>query len=150
MSKYNIRDSIFETNSSSMHTVTMGDEDPEVSVIRLKNNKTFFKIDLSLDGYGRMENRRLKTPLNKLRYLFSSLWDHYDRELDKNEVEKKIIDTIKEEAGVLIEPTNRDQSWIDHASQDLLNYLFYEEDEKEFKNKLVKLVFDDNTIIEVE
>jgi len=144
------RKNVFETNSSSMHSIAIGNYD-ELSKPNYKYSITAYTNNF---GWGYDE---LITPLEKLSYVLTSVKYHtYDKE-DCKRYYKYICDMFSEYTGVKVkfgskckcedEGEDEYEDWwcdcfgvIDHQSTDLLND-WWSDDEEELKNKMKELIF---------
>jgi hypothetical protein len=164
-----IRSNVFETNSSSMHSVAYRPKNSEVmfspEALKEKYKSITDKhISVELDEFGWGYNA-LRSFEEKLSYVLTSL-QYYDNDVDSDNVfsmnnskyfkwlQELIKDTIDAELDNVDESYNGKSfydtgAYIDHQSTDTLDDYFYI-DEEEFKMKMVQLLFDDGYTIIID
>ncbi|NTF16974.1 hypothetical protein G6L37_00845 [Agrobacterium rubi] len=159
--KTQIRDSVFETNSSSSHSVTIDQTElVDLSIHKDILRDGVIRVRLDDEGYG-WEWKRYRRPENKIAYMLlqfsgghlpSGISD-LDPDADHSDVFREdvrvawFLSTIEEATGCRVEITRseRDADWgysIDHQS------VGRGIDEFESENDILRLVFGANSYIE--
>lgn len=146
-----IRLGVFETNSSSVHSITLGKnkEKPRVSKV--------WEIWFGEYGWG---PETLYSPGEKMGYVLTSLsYQVCPRDFDKKEESLKsfisssqfqaILKMVKKELGVELKPVCPDDfygfGYIDHQSEGLVG-CWWNLPEKEYLKKIKQLVFTNSSI----
>lgn len=115
--KKQIRRNVFETNSSSTHSLTIGNGNKEFPELNENGN-----IEISLSQYG-WEKDEYYGLNDRVSYVFSYLYNHREGEeysnIEYTELYNKLIEYIKEQTGANdIEFTGCDDyCYVDHGSE---------------------------------
>lgn len=145
-----IRRGVFETNSSSMHSISAVGGD------RIENTKVFEGNEtLQFGGYGWAFDR-LNTPLKKAQYIGTYLAQGYDNteEFMESFEFEHLQDAIYNMTGVKVKFVGEDNSWypngyIDHQSSRMLWEDYFEEhgiNERSIK----ELIFNQKYVIVID
>ena len=169
-----IRNSVFETNSSSMHSISLTGK----RVIKIPN----YALDFECGEFGWKEESFAGSQ-SKLSYVLTAIqyyteqpeyvvkpdnisWADWEKHPDSIKYEKDCIDAvlnskylqwvkeILEDAGVLYYPKTLNISgdkynrfgYIDHQSTDTLDEI-WSSDEKEFKENIKEFIFNPNWVL---
>lgn len=136
----NIRNGVFETNSSSVHSITLTGNSGERDLPAGLNEVLYIQQNEFGWGYD-----VLKSPLEKLTYVFTALDTVYNSPIFL----KWLKELVYEKSGVILDFSNYVQSgYIDHQSIGLLDKWVLA-DEETFKENITKLIYSDNYIIEI-
>lgn len=123
-----IRKSVFETNSSSTHSLCISGGELEDSYLRVNDD---FETIVELGEFG-WEIEEYSGQYAKASYLFTIL--QYNDEL--TELAKEAITEYTKTQGVEV----RGEGYVDHQSSDTLDELFVGS-EKEIKQNMINFVF---------
>lgn len=157
--KRQIRRNVFETNSSSTHSISIYKWQPT------RESKIPVNSELEVDGYISSQTE-IKDEVGKLNYIvvmLASILDHEDRDYDNEPNFEEVINSnmfvwLKE-----IIKEQRNTNVIYKADQSYFPYFetTYDEnnsireilecdvdDEKSFKSRISEIIFDENIIIE--
>ena len=150
--KIQIRDSVFETNSSSSHSVTVAEN--EVRNIEL-DKETLRKgvIELDLDRYYGWEWERFYKPENKLAYLVTQLimnqvsdddyGDRTDYLREDNMDLDMVLDKVENFTGCKVKINISGEVGVDHDSAGVGRELIYDE------KKLLDFLFSSKSYVEL-
>lgn len=149
-----IRTGVFETNSSSSHSLSIGKKDTVVA----NKNPGVWEVLFGEYGWG---YERLTEPVEKLSYVLTSI-QYYDPNIDYSNVSaQKIMDSVYfewiaqafHEIGILVIPKESEDfypcGYVDHESTDLLADVFHSSQE-EFQKKIIDLVFNEKYVIIID
>jgi|688.fasta_scaffold102098_6 hypothetical protein len=148
--KTKIRRSVFETNSSSMHSLSMIGSD-RLSQFNYGNGKI---VTVKSDEYG-WSGDDLTTPLDKLSYIVTMI-QYKDNEIKESSYFKWLQEMFKDYTGceLIYEPCNKgdeyyEDGYIDHQSTDILDDV-WSDDRDTFKSNMRDIVFNDKYFIEID
>ena len=153
--KINIRQGVFETNSSSSHSISYNNDNTEVSRC-LREVGTTVVITGGEFGWGYEE---LTTPYEKMQYVLTSVvsYENVENRLHESVLYKWIQEMVLDysnETLVLeeVECEFYPYGYIDHQSSDLLTDKDYWQTDNEelFKNGIKDLVFSDKYSIIID
>lgn len=143
-----VRTGVFETNSSSSHSLCFGKT----------TNINFYppevvNVEPGEFGWG---YETLTTLPQKLSYIITSIANYDDNVRDFDDLlESKYFIWLKEmlfEFSFVVVNLQKNDfvniGYVDHQSTDILND-FWSEEESEFKENMKKILFDDNCYIEI-
>lgn len=134
-----IRKSVFETNSSSSHSLSFDEED-RLNIIDKKDLPN--TIVLEGGDYG-WENDRLNAWYEKANYLYQGFIDHDEY--------KELLIKALEELGIKVEEAVNNYGYIDHQSENasycVFDDLLNDDDEKK-KKCLQDFIFSTTSYIE--
>ena len=143
---YQIRPSVFETNSSSTHSICITSDPRSLSIPA--------KLTFRCDSFG-WSWRELRTPEDKAAYLYSSMLNLHSRD-EVNEMTAKITDALAREGIVceFEEPEYRDYGGgdlyctnadVDHAGAD--DHYRFVEHTVHNKNRLLRYLFSEDSFV---
>lgn len=148
-----IRKSVFETNSSSIHSICISGSD---RFSKFPNEK----ISVDFDEYG-WGYDRLDTAHQKLSYVLTSI-QYYDSSVNDEDIETLyeskyyvwLKEMVKDYCGCEINLEAYDSRWcsmgyVDHQSTDTLNE-HWSHDESTFKENMKELIFNDKYTIIID
>lgn len=141
--KIKIRKGVFETNSSSMHSICFSGE----------NNFTEYDSPIYVEfgefGWGYDE---LNTAQEKLSYVLTYISECYSYEVEDFQSIKYYIwlnEMVKDYTGFSIVFNEKERGFIDHQSMDTISD-HWSEEEYEFKNKMKDLIFNRAYVIIID
>jgi len=145
-----IRRSVFETNSSSMHSLAMVGKD------RMGIYKFGKSVTVSSDEYG-WSGDNLSSPLEKLNYIATMIqYKDSSEEIAESRFFQWLSEMFKDYTGseLVYEPYDKNDEWykdgyIDHQSTDILDDV-WSENKEEFKNNMRDIVFNDKYFIIID
>lgn len=152
-----IRRKVFETNSSSIHSLIINKQD--VMNKEFKPDEIIYLQGKEYDWSNLDGNDLLKSPLEKIEYLFAcivarlNIQNYYEEaNKDKEEIEndknfKLLAKVVEDFTGAILKPGNNLEASIDHNSWGVFDFLFDNKDElKEFifNYKYYILITNDN------
>lgn len=150
-----IRKRVFETNSSSMHSVAIiGSDRMNKLNLLTKIVDGEEKIVVNSDEYG-WTGDDLITPLQKLSYIVTMIkYKDYDENIENSKYFEWLSDMVKNYTGYdLVYQSYSsgyyEDGYIDHQSTDTLDK-FWSDDEDKFKNNMRDLVFNDKYFIIID
>jgi len=152
-----IRKSVFETNSSSMHSLAViGGDRMNHDIYTTLDENGVKKIPAHSGEHG-WGYDTLKTPIEKLGYVTTMIQykDSVD-EIPNSKYFGWLSEMIKDYTGyeLLYVPNSPDDKWyrdgyIDHQSTDILDDE-WSSDEQEFKNNMRNVIFNDKYFIIID
>lgn len=136
------RRNVFETNSSSMHSLSIA-SGVDKSDDSLEKNGVIF-VELGQYGWGYDE---LNTTDEKLRYVLTHI--HYGV-IDESALDT-VKDLVKSKTGSDIEIINYDENnfWIDHQSTDMLDDFYYDSG-LSYRDFIEQVIFNPNYVIIID
>lgn len=113
-----IRRKVFETNSSSAHTISLSFTD---EIDTLGDPGDIIEIQLQEFGWGYDE---YDDAYNKLSYVLTELYANYNEDLEDSEEYEEICKMVKDYCGVIISinESSKDGCYIDHQSRGMLRH----------------------------
>jgi len=155
--KLNIRKSVFETNSSSMHSLAViGADRMSQSNFHVTNIDGVEKILVQSDEYG-WSGDDLTTPLEKLSYIATMIqYKDSSNEIADSKYFQWLSDMVKDYTGYGLSyvPYLEGDKWnvdgyIDHQSNDTLDN-HWSTNEGDFKSNMKDVVFNDKYFIVID
>lgn len=146
--KINMRKGVFETNSSSMHSLCINKEKVNLEF----HTPEIMNVELGDYGWG---YEILNTPEDKLSYIITSIQYHDNDVIDRESLRNNnyfiwLKEMIFEFTGSiinLVSNTNEDDlGYVDHQSTDILDSIWID-DEKEFKEVMKNIIFNKEATI---
>ncbi len=146
-----IRKSIFETNSSSCHSISLS---PDMNLIPQPhltlNDKNQIVLDDTTTQFG-WEIEDYTDPMSKLSYLIIDNYEHPEKMA-------LIREAVKEYTGYEIDPAVEQkiesadccEIYIDHESCGITNEVIYGTDLDLIKNNIVNFVFNPNSVLHTD
>lgn len=152
-----IRRNVFETNSSSSHSVSYHVK-PDNEILDLNKIKDKYSsyevVVVSCGEYGWGYDllcsfeEKLAYVLTSIQYNSSESVDNM-QELQESEYFKWLNEIVTEYCGVPIGIFGTDIGHVDHQSTDTLRHYFVEDKEK-FRSRMIPLLFDDDYTIIID
>lgn len=131
MKKYPIRIGIYETNSSSSHSFSLGPRGRLAKTIEMSEEGTIEVSTGSWEGY-----EKFNDPLLKLSYLlcyvYTVYWEEDDEDSKKDyyKLQNEIIEVVKDFTGAVKVIVDIDEHClIDHQSVDIIDFRYLKESE---------------------
>lgn len=142
MFKKTIRKSVFETNSSSTHSITLGREDFEISKQGLDVEGNVVKIYPGEFGWG---PERFSDSATKASYALAWVKEYSGpREEDYLEMLEEVIGDVTGCEVEFVKSSDEDWGYIDHQSQKVGKDIFVD------KDTLKNFIFNPNSILEID
>jgi hypothetical protein len=140
-----IRKGVFETNSSSMHSVCISGTDRYTNF----QNDT---ISVYTDEYG-WGYDKLTSTQEKLSYVITAM-QYYDGvgevdDLSKSTYFQWLKEMVSDYSGCELEVLGKDMGYIDHQSTDMLDE-YWSQNEDEFKSNMKDLIFNNKYTIIID